>query len=106
MLRALRNLATGNARLFCSFPCSDSRPALTRKERWGMVLPYGHLHYFSKRSSELILSDTGWRVQTSSRASTTSLPMLIRSHGLRGLAYGILVGSKDQLYVSASPELT
>jgi SAM-dependent methyltransferase len=101
MLRQMRARAQAGARLFCSFPCRDSRPARLNREKWGMIRPYGHLHYFSLASTREVLSRAGWTPLDLKLESVVPLARWVLRGDLKGLAYTLLRGGKDQLYVSA-----
>lgn len=101
-LSRLRKRAAEGALLFCSFPCNESRPARRDREKWSMVLPYGHLHYFSYKSAEKMLEQAGWKIRQQRLASTVSMSAVLCERNWRALAYELLKGSKDQLYLVAS----
>jgi SAM-dependent methyltransferase len=101
MLAGLQRYAEKGARLFCSVPCSDSGPARRYGARWSMVLPFGHLHYFSERSAREALRRCGWETLDARRARTVPLSRLALRLRLRETAYELVKGGKDQLYVSA-----
>jgi SAM-dependent methyltransferase len=101
MLRDLHRYAAKGAHLFCSVPASDSWPARRYKARWSMILPFGHLQYFSKRSAREALRLGGWQMRNATRASTTPLPNLLAELRFREIIYSLLKGGRDQLYVCA-----
>jgi SAM-dependent methyltransferase len=101
MLASLHEHASADARLFCSVPGSDSWPARRYKTRWNMILPFGHLHYFSKRSARELLERSGWRMENVRRTRTVSLLNLAKRRRVRELAYAILKSGRDQLYMCA-----
>lgn len=100
-LSCLRKRAADGALLFCSFPCNESRPARRDREKWSMVLPYGHLHYFSYQSATKMLEQAGWKLMQQRMASTVSMSAIFRERNWRALAYELVKGSKDQLYLVA-----
>lgn len=102
-LGSLRKIAADGALIFCAFPCNDSVPARRGRGKWPMVLPYGHLHYFSYQSTAKMLEQTGWQLKHQRLASTISVTQSILKGDWRALAYEIVKGSKDQLYLVASP---
>ena len=68
VLRSLRKLAAPAARLYCATPNRESLRARRHREAWRMVLPLGHVNYYSKRSMTLAMEQAGFRV-TSARAN-------------------------------------
>ena len=100
-LVALRRKAGPSAALFCSFPCNESRPARRYRERWAMVRPFGHMHYFSLQSSSEMLHRSGWSVVATKLTRTTPLRWSLRNRDLRAVAYELVKGGRDQLHVSA-----
>ena len=62
MLQKLRELANPNGRIYCSFPNNNSLRAFYSKAQWRMVMPLGHLHYFSKKSLTKAFKATQWKI--------------------------------------------
>ncbi|MBN1688511.1 MAG: class I SAM-dependent methyltransferase [Candidatus Omnitrophica bacterium] len=62
MMQRCKNLSNQGARIYCSFPNKDSWVAKVRKEKWDMVRPFGHLHYFSKKSSAILFDTSKWKI--------------------------------------------
>ncbi len=51
-----------NARVFMTFPWSESVEAKKLGSAWSMVRPIGHLHYFSKASAMLLMKSIGAQI--------------------------------------------
>jgi SAM-dependent methyltransferase len=102
ILVRLHEYAAKGAHLFCSVPCSDSSPARRYGVRWNMILPFGHLHYFSLESARETLRRSGWEMLDARRARPVQMRRLVVRLRLREIAYGLLKGGKDQLYVCAT----
>jgi hypothetical protein len=113
MLRDLRSLASDTAVISCTFPNADSLTARWLRARWRMIRPYGHLHYFSARSTAAAFAQGGWTVNR--RVKTwygfSGLPHLRTAvsqlaHGrLKQAAGTVLLGlflGRDQWFVQAS----
>jgi hypothetical protein len=100
LLRALAARAAPRCQIFCSFPCKDSSPARRQREAWPMLRPFGHLHYFSRRSADLMLANSGWQQTDQCLAHITGLAGLARRGLWRQLAYEVVKGGRDQLYVA------
>jgi SAM-dependent methyltransferase len=101
LMRQLRGMALDSARLFASFPCSESRPARRFLTRWSMVRPYGHVNYFSRESTRRLCARAGW---TAGELSLRRVPPLLHTIARgqwRALAYEVVKGGRDQLFVSA-----
>ena len=60
MLSNIREFANKDAILSCGFPNKDCMVAKNMKEKWRMIMPVGHLHYFSKKSVNIMLEKSGW----------------------------------------------
>ena len=58
-IRKMAESLTKNGRIYLSFPNSDSLRARLRKTNWRMVRPIGHVHYFSRKSIEILLTHNG-----------------------------------------------
>lgn len=100
VLRQLRSRAGPGARLYAAFPNRQSLRGVLQRERWRMVRPLGHVHYFSRASATLMLREAGFALR---RARTTDLVDLRSIQGFRSLAFGAaqIVGWGDQWLVSA-----
>lgn len=101
MMTRLCTMADVEAKVIASFPCKDSRPARTRKGKWPMVRPYGHLHYFSRKSADMMFSAAGWKVDEMQLVRSIPLREMLLRLNIRGLAYEFLKGGRDQLYLKA-----
>jgi SAM-dependent methyltransferase len=114
LLQQARLLAHQSARIVVTVPNCESLAARTRRGRWRMVRPYGHLHYFSRRSLEALLRRAGWvdseaepmRIAGATMlGELTSVLRSLRQGKLRlaasGLAYSTLLGGRDQWIVTA-----
>jgi len=55
-LQRLSDLLAVDGRIYLSFPNSRSLRATIQREKWRMVRPIGHLHYFSRQSVTQLLS--------------------------------------------------
>lgn len=101
MLKRLRQIANDKAELFCSFPFKDSRPARQRSVFWPMLRPYGHLHYFSAESVNVLFTKTKWDIIESKIYRCVPIRRLITNLKFRCIAYELIKGGKDQLFVRA-----
>jgi hypothetical protein len=98
MLKALRSLAGPNTRLYASFPNHQSFRFLIQKEKWRMVRPLGHIHYFSRRSAVMMFREAGFSVLSARTNDSWSL-RLVRHP--KSLIFGAVqaVGLGDQWLV-------
>ena len=62
VLHDLLRFASAKTVLAGAFPNSESLLSRLRRGKWRMVRPYGHLHYFSRRSIEQAFGRAGWTV--------------------------------------------
>jgi SAM-dependent methyltransferase len=95
MLSVLRLHAQLSSRLYCRLPNNQSLRARWRKERWNMIRPLGHLHYFSRLSVQKMFDKSGWSVAKAvpSEVSTRRVvPMMLD-----------LLGQGDQWLIEATP---
>jgi hypothetical protein len=95
MLSTLRMHTHPSSRLYCRFPNSQSLRARMQKERWNMVRPLGHLHYFSRQSAQNMFARGGWSI-TKAEPSEVQ-PQRLISRILDSLRLG------DQWLIQASP---
>ncbi len=58
------NLLSNGARVFMTFPWSESDEAIKIGASWAMVRPIGHLHYFSKKSAQLLMESVGAQIRS------------------------------------------
>ena len=63
MLNEYKKYLKINAILFLCVPWSESKAANKRKLNWEMVKPIGHLHYFSKKSAEILLKKNNFKIE-------------------------------------------
>lgn len=106
MMKKIRVKADAGAALFCSFPCKDSRPARIGGQRWPMLRPYGHLHYFSLVSAVKMFELSGWTIDRMQLAGTHSWLGMARKLDIKQMLYTLVKGGRDQLYIMGSPSPT
>jgi hypothetical protein len=79
-------------RVYLAFPNSDSLEARWYGPSWGMVLPFGHLNYFSYKSIEKLLERSGLQLESAHHARlgrrSEALKSLLR-RPLRAVVRGI-----------------
>src|SRR6266478_969115 len=63
VLRSLRKLAASKARLYCAMPNRESLRARRDRQTWRMLLPLGHVNYYSKKSITQALRLAGFAVR-------------------------------------------
>jgi len=49
--------------VYVCFPNNQSLRALLLKERWRMIRPFGHLHFFSKKSLSILFNSNGFKIK-------------------------------------------
>lgn len=54
MMKKIKQVANKDAIIYLQFPNSSSLKAKIQKAKWGMVLPFGHLHFFSSQSIDAL----------------------------------------------------
>ncbi len=95
MLSTLRAHSRPSTRLYCRFPNSRSLRARIRKDRWNMVRPLGHLHYFSKQSATRMFARSGWLITKAQPQDVFPQPLVSRALNL--------IRQGDQWMVQARP---
>lgn len=102
MLNVLRSLAGPNTRLYAAFPNHQSFRFLIQKEKWRMVRPLGHVHYFSKRSAATMFREAGFTI-LSARSNDLWERGLVRHP--KSLIFGAVqaVGLGDQWLIVGAP---
>jgi len=113
MLKTVRKLANNNATISLGFPNCDSIMAKLLKEKWPMVRPLGHLHYFSGKSIKIMFENSGWKIRRKYSywpAPSSSYyiknfeyksknPLRLICRIFRDLIFKQLIFGKDQWYV-------
>lgn len=62
MMKMVSEKVNNNAVVYLQFPNKDCLKAKIRKGKWGMILPFGHLHYFSSRSIDQLCKKNGFSI--------------------------------------------
>jgi hypothetical protein len=113
MLNKLNELANDNCTLYFTVPNKDSLKAQIQKGKWSMTRPFGHLHFFSKKSIKKSLELSGWNVVKikSMRAGNTKIFELLKYFYLssskliyriiKSLIIGQILLGKDQWEIIA-----
>ena len=68
-----------NGQIFLTFPHSESFKSRILKEKWSMVAPLSHLHFFSKESAKIMLNKSGFDVVEIDDFSFVETRRLIRN---------------------------
>lgn len=63
-LQLYRDHLSSDARIFMTFPWSESDEAIKIGSSWAMVRPIGHLHYFSKKSAASLMASIGAEIRS------------------------------------------
>ncbi len=61
ILKKINKKMKKNGQIFLTFPHSESFKSKILKERWQMVVPLAHLHFFSGKSTDIMLKKAGFR---------------------------------------------
>ena len=112
MLKSLHALGAKDSIINCTFPNKDSWKA--KIGRWDMIRPFGHLHYFSRRSAQKIFSKANWDIVEirATRIAENSVSDLIKQfienkegnilyRLIKSLLIGQIILGKDQWVVIA-----
>ena len=68
-----------NGQIFLTFPHSESFKSRILKEKWSMVAPLSHLHFFSKKSTKIMLNKSGFDIVEIDDFSFVEIRRLIRN---------------------------
>ena len=66
-------------KIFLTFPHSESFKSRLLKDKWSMVVPLSHIHFFSKKSSEVMLMKSGFKILFIKEFSLVEPRRLIRN---------------------------
>ena len=102
-LRAVRSLAGPSTRLYAAFPNNQSFRFLMQKERWRMVRPLGHVHYFSRQSAVVMFQKAGFTVK-SARANDLWEPGLVAAPKSLIFRTVQFLGFGDQWLIVGAPQ--
>ena len=112
-LSKLRAKTNKQGFLYVGVPNKNSTKAKLMKSNWSMIRPIGYLHYFSSKSIELMLQNSGWKLVELKpvRIGKLSAKDLITGFDyssqnliyriIKSLFLGQLILGKDQWYVKA-----
>ena len=96
MMVLCRSISNNGARIYCSFPNKDSLVAKIRKEKWDMIRPFSHLHYFSKKSTSILFNAAKWKMITCQTFPKSSL--YLRSRMTMGIFLKTILNQHHQRY--------
>lgn len=102
VLKRLRLLAGDGSRLYLAFPNRESLRYVVQRDRWRMVRPLGHVHYFSRASAARMLEAAGFALH---EARTSDLAEKVALTKPRSIAFGAVerIGWGDQWIMTAVP---
>nr|MBP6948922.1 class I SAM-dependent methyltransferase [Candidatus Paceibacterota bacterium] len=113
MLSDLKKTSNEGCIISCTFPNKDSFKAKIQKEKWHMVRPLGHLHYFSKKSIRIMFEKSEWTILEIRKcriSENTSIDLIknfkwseknILYRIIKSLLIGQIILGKDQWTVTA-----
>ena len=61
-LRSIKKKIKKGGKIFLTFPNSDSFKSKILKDKWAMVAPLAHIHYFSEQSTKIMLNQSGFEI--------------------------------------------
>lgn len=108
MIKKVSQVTNKGAIIYMNFPNKDSVKAKMMKGKWGMVLPFGHLNFFSSKSIIKLCERNGLKVllKKPARAGSEDIISLIKKFDLSGpkilfrlmksLLLGQIILGKDQ----------
>ncbi len=103
MIEKVAKVANPEAIISLNFPNKDSLKAKIKKGKWGMVLPFGHLNFFSSKSIDYICEKNDLKIikKKAIRAGNQNTADLLKMFDLKNpkisphIIKSILIG-KDQ----------
>ena len=78
-LKKINKKMKKNGQIFLTYPHSESFKSKILKEKWPMVAPLSHLHFFSKDSTKIMLNKAGFDVVEIGDFSFVEIRRLIRN---------------------------
>jgi hypothetical protein len=63
MLKKIKELSSSGAIIGSCFPNRDALISRIKKDKWSMIRPVGHLHFFSSKSIEKMFENSGWKLK-------------------------------------------
>ena len=79
MLKKINLKIKRGGKIFLTYPHSESYKSKILKDRWPMVSPLAHVHYFSKKSTKIMLEKAGYKILVIKDYSFVELRRLIRN---------------------------
>ena len=79
ILKQINKKMKKNGQIFLTFPHSESFKSKILKERWQMVVPLAHLHFFSGKSTNIMLKRAGFETVEIVDFSFVEVKRLIRN---------------------------
>lgn len=79
ILKKINKKMKKNGQIFLTFPHSESFKSKILKERWQMVVPLAHLHFFSGKSTNIMLKRAGFKTVEIVDFSFVEVKRLIRN---------------------------
>ncbi|MBT4121061.1 MAG: class I SAM-dependent methyltransferase [Candidatus Magasanikbacteria bacterium] len=108
MIKKVSKVANEDAIIYLNFPNKDCLKARMMKGKWGMVLPFGHLNFFSSGSIDYICEKSGLKIlnKKAVRAGNENIISLIKKFDwsekkrlfrlIKSLLLGQIILGKDQ----------
>ena len=78
-LKKINSIMKKNGKIFLTFPHSQSFKSLYLKDKWSMVAPFGHVNFFSKISTAIMLKKSRFKVVLIEDFSYVQKKRLIRN---------------------------
>ena len=79
MLKIINPKIKKDGKIFLTYPHSESFKSKILKDRWSMVAPLGHIHFFSKKSTKIMLEKAGYKILMIEDFSFVELKRLMRN---------------------------
>ena len=79
ILKQINKKMKKNGQIFLTFPHSESFKSKILKERWQMVVPLAHLHFFSGKSTNIMLERAGFKTVEIVDFSFVEVKRLVRN---------------------------
>lgn len=108
MMEKISHIANKKAIIYLTFPNKDCLKAQLMKGKWSMVVPFGHIHFFSSKSIYQICKKNGLKVlkKKATRAGDAGVLDLIKAYDvsaprklfrfIKSLILGQIILGKDQ----------
>ena len=78
-LKKINSIMKKNGKIFLTFPHSQSFKSIYLKDKWSMIAPFGHVNFFSKSSTNIMLEKSNFKLILVEDFSYVEIKRLVRN---------------------------